>query len=94
MDYTTLVFLTCLTAVGSTEINKAVKHQTTPQQTYPPIIAGFALGVFLFIFGMANEGLGARFCILIIAGSLLINGIPLFTSVTTALKSSQTTPTK
>jgi hypothetical protein len=49
-----------------------------------PVLGGFTLGLFLFAAGIANEYLASLFCLLLIIGSLLVNGTALFTVLTPA----------
>ena len=79
MKYTGLVLLTVIVAVGSTEAKNLMTKQTL---TMKPVIGGFLLGVFLFIFGMLNESLGTKFAQLTIVAALLANGVPTFQALT------------
>jgi Na+-transporting NADH:ubiquinone oxidoreductase subunit NqrD len=78
MDYESLVVTTCAVMVGSTEVKSIVMDK---KLTAKPVVAGFGLGVFLFIIGIAREDLGVKFCWFIIITALLINGGPLFSAL-------------
>jgi len=58
-------------AVGS---NEAKKLSTGKGVTVEPVIGGFILGLFLFAITAFNEGLGNKFCYLVIAAAALTNG--------------------
>lgn len=75
MGYTSLAMTTVVVMVGSTEASRMVKKQPPAMH---PVVAGFAVGLFLFALGMASESLAAKFCVLIIVASLILNGMPLF----------------
>lgn len=87
-DFTGMAFTTVAIAVGSTEAKRVadMKWNTDnphakPRDLVPvmtPVLGGFVLGIFLFAFGMVNEYLANLFCILIIVGSLLTNGVAMF----------------
>lgn len=79
MRYTGLVLLTVIVAVGSTEAKNLMTKQSL---TMKPVVGGFLLGVFLFIFGMVNETLGTKFAQLTIVAALLVNGVPAFQALT------------
>lgn len=79
MKYTGLVMLTVMVAVGSTEAKNLITQQ---KLTIQPIIGGFLLGIFLFIFGMINAELGSKFAYLAIVAALLTNGVPAFQALT------------
>lgn len=74
MDYTTTAVLTVLVVVGGTEASAAVKGKPL---TLKPVVSGFLLGLFLFTIGLLSEDLATKICYLIIAASLLVNGLPL-----------------
>lgn len=74
-NLTNLVMTTAVVAAGSTEAARLAKKQAP---TMKPVIGGFLLGLFLFALGMMSDRLATMFCILIIIGSLLINGVSLF----------------
>lgn len=44
-----------------------------------PVFGGFMLGLFLFAAGMASEYLASLLCLLLVIGSLLMNGRIMFT---------------
>lgn len=83
-----MAFTTVVIAVGSAEAKRVVDSKwntdnphAKPRELTPvmtPVLGGFVLGIFLFAFGMVNEYLANLFCILIIVGSLLINGMSIF----------------
>lgn len=79
MRYTGLVMLTVLFAVGGAEAKRLVTKQPLSVR---PVIGGFLLGVFLFIFGMINENLATKFAYLAIVAALLTNGVPTFQAIT------------
>ena len=79
MDYTSLVLITCLTVVGTGEAKGVV---TGKKPTMRPVLAGFLLGVFLFIFGLASDSFGAKICYLVIVFALIANGLPLVQALT------------
>ena len=74
MDYTTTAVLTVLVVVGGTEASAVIKGKAP---TLKPVASGFLLGLFLFTFGLLSESLATNVCYLIVAASLLVNGIPL-----------------
>lgn len=74
MDYTTTAVLTVLVVVGGTEAKSLIKGQPP---TLKPVVSGFLLGLFLFTFGLLSESLATKVCYLIVAASLLVNGLPL-----------------
>ena len=74
MDYTTTVVLTVLVVVGGTE---AKQVYTGKPLELKPVVSGFLLGIFLFTFGLLSESLATKLSYLVIAASLLINGVPL-----------------
>lgn len=75
MSYTGTALATVVVVVGSTE---AARLTTNKPLTVSPVVAGFALGLFLFTAGMVNENAASKLCILIILGALVKNGVPLF----------------
>jgi len=74
MDYSTTAVLTVLVVVGGTEASAAISGKPLP---FKPVVSGFLLGLFLFTFGLLSESLATKVCYLIIAASLLVNGLPL-----------------
>ena len=78
MDYTTTAVLTVLVVVGGTEANAILKGKPLPLK---PVVSGFLLGLFLFTIGLLSESLATKICYLIIAASLLVNGLPLLAAV-------------
>ena len=74
MDYTTTAVLTVLVVVGGTEAKAILNGKSLPLK---PVVSGFLLGLFLFTFGLLNENLATKICYLIVAASLLVNGLPL-----------------
>lgn len=75
MNYDNLVMTTAAIAVGSAEIKSVMVDKKLAAK---PVVAGFALGIFLFIIGMASPKIGSLFCYFIIITALLVNGEPLF----------------
>ena len=67
--------------VASTEANTLLTHGTL---TMRPVIAGFLLGIPLFLIDSANEKMGSKFIFLIIITALILNGGPLFKLLTAA----------
>lgn len=82
MDYQNLVLTTAVVVGGSAEIRSAVVDK---KLTAKPILAVFALGIFLYIMGMASENVASKFCYLIIVTALLVNGQPLFNALNPTL---------
>jgi hypothetical protein len=78
MDYTTTAVLTVLVVVGGTEATAVISGKPP---TFKPVVSGFLLGLFLFTFGLLSESLATKICYLIVAASLLVNGIPLIQAV-------------
>lgn len=70
-----------LVAVGSTEVAE-IRSKGAP--TFKPVIAGFILGIGLYALEAVNADLGRMFGILVIVGSLLINGAEFFGAATNA----------
>lgn len=70
-DAQSLAMTTVLIAVGSTEAALISKKKAP---TMKPVIGGFILGVFLMALAAVNNDVTAKFCYLIILGSLLVNG--------------------
>lgn len=79
MDFTSLVIITVLGTVGSTEA-KYVIHGTTPQ--FHPVVSGFLLGTLLFIGGLVSEDITRKICYLILVAALIMNGPDLFKALT------------
>lgn len=79
MDYSTIVIITALTVVGGTEAKRLSKGQPL---TVSPVLAGFMVGLVLFVIGLLNESLATKFCVLVIVGSVLYNGTALVTTLT------------
>lgn len=74
MDYTTTAVLTVLVVVGGTEASAVFKGKPLALK---PVVSGFLLGLFLFTIGLLSESLATKVCYLIVAASLLVNGLPL-----------------
>jgi hypothetical protein len=74
-NYSAVVVTTVLVAVGGAEA-KRITHKEPLGMS--PVLGGFLLGIFLFAFGIANAGLAAKFCLLIIVSSTLVNGLSVF----------------
>lgn len=87
----TLVVTTVLVAVGSTEAKRIVNKQSP---SFKAVLGGFILGVFLFTFNGINETFTRYFCILLIVGSLLINGTQLFNAFSSVAGIAPTPPSK
>lgn len=62
-------------AVGASEAKTLLAGQGLKMK---PVLGGFVLGIFLFAFGMANENLATRFCVLVAVAAVLVNGKSLF----------------
>lgn len=83
MNLNTLIIVTVFVAVGGAE----AKRVTTGQPVkLSPVVAGFLLGMLLFIGGLLSDELTEDFCYLIIVSSLIVNG----TSVATVLTAKST----
>jgi len=95
-SYTSTVLGTVVVAVGGAEVTRMANakwntdHPKLKQHkvgsVMSPVLGGFALGLFLFAFGIANEHLASMFCLLIVVASLLVNGKNLFDLLTTLSK--------
>lgn len=83
MDYTTTSFLTVLVVVGGAEASRITQGKPL---VFKPVVSGFLLGLFLFVFGIASEQVATKICYLIIVASLLANGIPLVNAVSKQIK--------
>lgn len=68
---TSLIPVAVLTAVV---FNEGAKIATGHPPTMKPVIGGFALGVGLYALDGVSDQLASAFCVLIIVGSLLMNG--------------------
>lgn len=92
-SYTSTVMGTVVVVVGGAEVTRLANQkwnaERTPRQialkqkrpvgsVMSPVLGGFALGLFLFAAGIAHERLASMLCLLIVIGSLLINGRNLF----------------
>lgn len=77
-DYTSLVILAVFLTVGGTEVNRVAHGKPI---TLSPVLAGFLLGLMLFILGLVSEPLATKFVYLIIVAGLLINGTATFTAL-------------
>lgn len=92
-SYTLTAVVTVAVVVASTEANRLVNVKWNAEHSkekprkiigaMSPVLAGFALGFFLFAAGMANEHLATLLCLLIATSAILLNGIPLFSLLTT-----------
>lgn len=78
MNLTTLIVVTVLVTVGGAEAKRVTNQQPV---TMSPAVAGFLLGMILFIVGLFSDEITEDFCYLIIVSSLIVNG----TSIATAL---------
>jgi len=86
-SYTATAVTAVVVVVAGAEVSRlaALKAGTAPKATVMgPVLGGFTLGLFLFAAGIANEYLASLFCLLLIIGSLLVNGGNLFTVLTPA----------
>jgi len=68
---TTGVITTIAVVVGSTESKNLIERKTL---TMRPVLAGFILGFFLFPLDSAEPELSKQLQVLLIVGSLLVNG--------------------
>ena len=75
MSYTTLAVTTSVVAVASAQASKLADKKPLEMK---PVIGGFILGLFLFAFGMVDEKLASKLCILVIVTAILMNGVKLF----------------
>ena len=75
MNYSSLAVTTAVVAVASTEAKHIAEKKPLAMK---PVIGGFILGLFLFAFGMVNENLATKLCILVIITAILMNGVKLF----------------
>lgn len=80
-----LVILTVLTIVGSGEARGIV---TGKQPTFHPVLSGFFVGLFLYVFALINGDLAAKLCYLFIAFALIANGAPIVTALGNTTKPS------
>ena len=86
-NYTATAVTAVVVTVAGAEVARlaALKAGTAPKATVMgPVLGGFTLGLFLFAAGIANEYVASLFCLLLIIGSLLVNGGNLFTVLTPA----------
>ena len=83
-----LVVITAGIAVGGAEAHSILTDKKGFQGS--PVVGGFILGIFLYAFGMVQPGLTQKLCILIIIGSLLVNGDPLIRALTGPDKTANT----
>jgi hypothetical protein len=75
MSYSTLAVTTAIVAVASTEAKNLADKKSLAMK---PVVGGFILGIFLFAFGMVNESVATKLCILVIITAVLMNGVKLF----------------
>jgi hypothetical protein len=73
------IILTVFLVVGSGELKRAVTKSKTA--VFQPILAGFVVGVFLFIFASLNLGVAQKACYLLIAFALIVNGAGIATTL-------------
>lgn len=88
-NYTATAVTAVVVVVAGAEVTRlaALKAgKPAPSSVMGPVLGGFTLGVFLFAAGIANEYLASLFCLLLIIGSLLVNGPALFAVLTPATK--------
>lgn len=81
-NYTLTAVTTVVVVVAGAEVARLAKIKAGQTPTYTvvgPVVGGFTLGLFLFAAGMASEHLASLLCLLLVTGSLLINGQHLFT---------------
>jgi len=79
MNYQSLVMTTCAIVAASAE-SKSIT--TEKKLVMRPIVGAFGLGIFLFIFGMANQSIGQKFCYLVMITAVLTNGNSLISMLT------------
>lgn len=94
-NYTSTVLGTVVVVVGGAQVTRLANQKynaSAPRAArkpvadpMSPVLAGFALGLFLFAAGIASERLASMLCLLIVVTSLLVNGRNLF-SLLSALK--------
>lgn len=72
------VILTVLVIVGSGEARGIV---TGKQPTFHPVLAGFFVGTFLYVFALINDDLTRKVCYFLIATALIINGAPVISQL-------------
>jgi hypothetical protein len=70
-----LVMVTAVIVGASAEVKSAVVDKKLSAR---PVLGVFALGIFLYILGMASQDLATKFCYLVIIAALLVNGAPVF----------------
>lgn len=66
-----LVILTVFLTVGSGEVKNVV---TGKGFQIHPVLAGFVLGLFLFVFQALDTNVGNKLCYLVMIAALIING--------------------
>lgn len=76
-----LSIFTVLVVVGSTEARTITKGQGFKLQ---PVVAGFILGICLYIFDIINAELSTRLNVLVILAALLYNGSAIGDALTKA----------
>jgi hypothetical protein len=102
-SYTSTVLGTVIVVVGGAQVTRMANRKwndersdrlkalriTRPEDPMPPVLGGFALGLFLFAAGIAHERLATMLCLLIVITSLMLNGQNLFTLLSTISKDSK-----
>jgi uncharacterized membrane protein len=86
------IVLTVLLMVGSGELKRAVTKENT--SVFHPILAGFIVGIFLFILAAFNGPFAQKACYVLIAFALIANGAGIASAVGTgaARPGTRTTP--
>lgn len=78
-----LVIVTVLAIVGSGEARGLVAGKPP---TFHPVLSGFFVGLFLYVFALINSDLAAKLCYLFIAFALIANGAPIVTALNSTVK--------
>lgn len=84
-----LVVITVLVTVGAAEAKSFVNGTGA---TFHPVLSGFILGLFLFVFNLANSDLGQKLCYLVIAFALITNGSSVVKAFQPAIAKTSPTP--
>ncbi len=74
----TLIVLTVIAIVGSGEARGLV---TNKPPTVHPVVAGFFVGLVLYVIALASSDVAAKLCYLFMAVSLIVNGGPIVTAL-------------
>lgn len=75
-----LIILTVVAIVGSGEARGIV---TGKPPTFHPVLSGFFVGLFLYVFAIINTDLAAKLCYLVMAGAVVANGAATITALNT-----------